>query len=154
MLAAKTFTYTTPVLTIQSEHLSSHLLASQAYHCLVKPDVLQYMLSDMQDQRAALLNIEASFIAWEVAPPCCLADQLQAHVQATRDVDVFSPHHIELMKLLATEEEAPSDRQEHKDLAHNFLRLLGKDSRTLLLIRAGIQGCFYACTTVTLHWLL
>lgn len=79
-------------------------------------------------------------IIWEPAPPSCLPENLPACFEAARSVDVFSPNHIELLRLFGLEAEM-HDKRVLESLATAFLQSgIGRKGGGLAVIRAGEHG--------------
>lgn len=96
----KQFRYLTPPLHPKVEHLeASFLLRSAAFHMLAQPEVLELQVEDLLSRRSQHWITPSSVIIWEPSPPHCTSLNRDAHVRASKHVDVFSPNHIELASL-------------------------------------------------------
>ena len=82
------------------------MLGSSALHILATTTALQAHIRELRARRAHHGIAEEAMIVWEPFPPHCLPANLDAHVEACRDVDVFSPNHLELIALFKDRPEA------------------------------------------------
>lgn len=93
---------------------------------------------------------------WEPAPPFCRRDTKDAHLEAAKLVDVFSPNHLELQAFFR-DLPAAFDRRVVEDCAAAFLDSgVGPDGTGTLVIRAGEHGCLVASNSTAgrcLRWL-
>jgi len=141
---AKTFRYTTPVLQVTPTDLhGSRALTAQAFHFLATPlDMQRYAgeLRDLITSQTDKPDRDEPLIIWEPAPPSCLPENLSACFEAARSVDVFSPNHIELLRLFGLEAEM-HDKRVLESLATAFLQSgIGRKGDGLAVIRAGEHG--------------
>jgi sugar/nucleoside kinase (ribokinase family) len=139
--SAKTFHYTTPVLSVAPSDLKgTNLLASRAFHILCEPGRLQHHLSALLDSRSSL-NLQRPLVIWEPSPPACQAENILSCLQAIKEVDVFSPNHLELLSLFGMQNE-PFSKAKLEDIASQCLNSgIGTDCRGIAVIRAGEFGC-------------
>lgn len=122
---AKAFRYTTPVLRVAPMDLHcSRALTARAFHFLATPSDMQRYASELRHliaMRTDKPDRDEPLIIWEPAPPSCLPENLSACFEAARTVDVFSPNHIELLRLFGLEAEI-HDKRVLESLATAFLQ--------------------------------
>ncbi|KAJ9606324.1 hypothetical protein H2200_009285 [Cladophialophora chaetospira] len=111
--------YIRPKLAVEPHHLrGSIMLKAQCFHLVTPLDVLGQEVRDLIQLRQEV-GMDRPLIIW--APPSltCHVRNLNCCMNAVRHVDVFSPNHIELLRLFGRE---PSfDRNEIETLAGRFL---------------------------------
>ena len=140
------------------EHLeASGLLHAPAFHVLAKPDDLEALVTDLLSRRTRNKLSTKPLLVWEPAPPHCIAANRDAHLDACRIVDVFSPNHLELASLLDQQGQAEPrlDRAEVERYARCF-----RDARSArperspdLVVRAGELGCLITLEADETCWL-
>lgn len=146
MSAGRTFRSFTLPLQPKAEHLEAcGLLGSSAFHFLALPeDALQHV-EELLAARKRKGIAGRPLIVWEPAPPFCKPENLSAHLEAGRKVDVFSPNHLELISLFEDSGVAKGDldRVVIETYARKFLDASSKGSRTVMsiVVRAGEHGC-------------
>ncbi|EMR63781.1 putative family carbohydrate kinase protein [Eutypa lata UCREL1] len=100
----KTFAYLTqPLQPYPSILQYPHLIGSKVFHFLAKPDDTEKQAQAVLEARRPLGLHERPRIIWEPAPLSCEFENRDAHLRACRFVDVFSPNHIELRKIMQPE---------------------------------------------------
>lgn len=97
-------------------------------------------------------------IVWEPAPPHCILANRDAHIEACRDVDVFSPNHLELMALFAETSKRPvlfhrADIEEYAKRIRDAHLIVSEGKDVHIVIRAGEHGCFTMSRTGGERWL-
>ncbi|KAF4967562.1 hypothetical protein FSARC_4947 [Fusarium sarcochroum] len=138
----KMFKYLTPPLQPWPSDLeSTTLLNSSCFHILATPD-------DLDKHVAALLSRRIQgkpLIIWEPAPLACNNHHINAHLDACRLVDVFSPNHIELELLVrGTQDVHPFSRQATEYDARSFLDAgVGHDGEGIVVSEAEWLPAFY-----------
>lgn len=151
---AKSFKYLTPILPIDPKHLvNTDLLGSQSFHFFLDP-------SQIVDQTAQLLILREKagittrpLVIWEPKAYSCLPENLSAFLDAMRVVDVFSPNHLELARIVGIDAPATPDQDFLESLCSPFASTLsGSRGSATLVVRAGDMGCFVK-TEVQSVWL-
>lgn len=155
-VTGKTFRYLTPPLQPTAEDLeASGLLDSSAFHILSTTTALQAHVTELRVGRARHEISSEAMIVWEPFPPHCVSANLGAHIEACRNVDVFSPNHLELIALFEEKLEGSVHRAEIEHYTERFrsaqLESSGKDVH--IVIRAGEHGCFLISKTDEHRWL-
>lgn len=159
LVLGKVFRYLTPPLQPTPEDLeATGLLESPAFHILAAPEELRARVQDLRARRTRHGIAKKAVIVWEPAPPHCVLANRDAHIEACKDVDVFSPNHLELMALF---EEVPKRpyRFHHADIAEYAKRirdahLVGSTEKGAhIVIRAGEHGCFIMARNGGERWL-
>ena len=137
----------TPTLNIDPEHLrDTHLLKSHAFHLFVDPTQVIEQTTKLQQLRSASGITIRPIIVWEPKAYSCVPENLQAFVQAMRSVNVFSPNHIELARIVGKAVPQVPNEAFFEDLCAPFFRP-PQDNRAaaqvgMLVVRAGDRGCF------------
>lgn len=143
--ATKVFKYITPTLTIQPEHLrNTRLLTSRGFHLFVDPTQIIEQTTQLQELRKAASITARPTVVWEPKAYSCVPENLQAFVEAMRIVNVFSPNHIELARIVNKKVPPIPDEKFLEDLCAPFFHPQddGSTPQTALVVRAGDQGCF------------
>ncbi len=150
---AKTFQYATPVIEMTPKYLAdANMLSSQYFHTLCPPDHIKSQVEELLELRSSQ-GLDRPFIIWEPSPPMCRPEMLQACFDSVVGVDVFSPNHLELLRLFGRSPEAFS-RETTQELALRFLQVgVGPAGQGVVLVRAGEHGCLVAVAGRTLVWL-
>lgn len=152
----KTFRYLTPPLQPTAKDLeASSLLDSSAFHILATTTALQAHVTELRVRRARHEIASEAMIVWEPFPPHCVSANLGAHIKVCRDVDVFSPNHLELISLFEGQSKRSFDRAEIEDYTERFrnAQLEGSGKAVHIVIRAGEHGCFLISKTGERRWL-
>ena len=141
MFLAKTFKYTTPVLSVAPSHLEdTDLLASQSFHLLCDLSTLQQHVHNLLRLRSPL-KIQRPLIIWEPSPPSCTSDSLSSCLAAIKEVDVFSPNHLELPSLFDISHN-PFSRAKLEDITTQYINSsISPAGEGITAIRAGVHGC-------------
>lgn len=142
----KTFRYTTPPLKPRDEHLeAAGLLQSTAFHILACPEDAEQQVTKLLSVRERNGISKRPLLVWEPAPPFCRPENRDAHLQACKHVDVFSPNHLELMSLFGdqTAADGPFDRAAIETYARACLdaTLFAPSEGAKIVVRAGEHGC-------------
>ena len=89
-------------------------------------------------------------MVWEPKAYSCVPENLPVFVEAMQLVDVFSPNHIELARIVKREVPLIPNESFFEDLCAPFFTLRddGVTIQGVLVIRAGDQGCFVKSQTV------
>lgn len=148
-MTGKTFAYLTqPLQPYPSILQYPHLIGSKVFHFLAKPDDTEKQAQAILEARRPLGLHERPRIIWEPAPLSCEFENRDAHLRACRFVDVFSPNHIELRKIM--QPEYGRDCQIVTDFDRSVLEAyaetildhgIGPDSEGAAIIRCGEYGC-------------
>jgi sugar/nucleoside kinase (ribokinase family) len=154
----KQFRYLTPPLHPEVEHLgASFLLRSAAFHMLAQPEDLELQVEDLLSRRSQHGINPSPIIIWEPAPPHCTPLNHDAHVRASKHVDVFSPNHIELASLFEEYDTTSKslDRANIEEYATRFQEANSVDStnETKIVVRAGEHGCLVMSKAEGAFWL-
>lgn len=132
-------------MTIQPEHLrDTRLLTSHAFHFFADPTQIIEQTTQLQELRKASGIATRPTIVWEPKAYSCVPENLQVFVEAMQVVNVFSPNHIELARIVGENVPPVSDEKFFEDLCKPFFtpRDSGSTPQGVLVIRAGDQGCF------------
>lgn len=124
---------------------------------LAQPEVLELQVEDLLSRRSQHGITQSVIIIWEPAPPHCTFSNYDAHVQAAKHVDIFSPNHIELASLFR-ENNDPREftgRAKIEAYARSFQEASSVDSikETKIVVRAGEHGCFVLSRSEGAFWL-
>jgi len=121
----------------------SRALTAHAFHFLATPPDMQRYATELRHlitMRTDKPGRDETLIIWEPAPLSCLPGNLAACFEAARTVDVFSPNHIELLRLFGLGAET-HDKRVLESLATAFLQSgIGREGNGLVVIRAGEHG--------------
>ncbi len=141
--SAKDFKYTTPLLSVLEDNLKhTEFLASKAFHYLASPEDLQTRVFKLLASRAEAGIHERPLIIWEPAPLSCWPENAEACLEAAALVDVFSPNHLELVKLFSELNPEVIDKQMIEELASRRLcSRVGPEGSGTVIVRAGEMGC-------------
>ena len=143
--SAKAFQYTTPTLTIQPEHLRNTCLSrSRGFHFFVDPFQIVEQTIQLQEIREAAGLTTRPIVVWEPKSYSCIPENLPAFIEAMQFVNVFSPNHIELARVVSREVPPIPDESFFEDLCAPFFASseIGFVPQGALIVRAGDQGCF------------
>lgn len=143
--ATKSFKYTTPTLTVQPEHLRDiRLLTSSGFHFFVDPAQIVEQTMQLQELRKAAGITTRPTVVWEPKAYSCAPENLPAFLEAMRVVNVFSPNHIELARIVRKNIPPVLNESFFEDLCAPFFtpQNSGSTSQAVLVVRAGDQGCF------------
>ncbi|KAF3002566.1 hypothetical protein E8E13_007936 [Curvularia kusanoi] len=143
----KTFEYTTPPLRATPDHLSgTSLLTARAFHFFGTPaEILTQVPRLLHLRQQAHVHLPPPLIVWEPLPAACTPANLASFQEACKLVDVFSPNHLELSALFATNGE-PQHRNEPllptlERWATSLLATgVGPRSTGTVVVRAGADG--------------
>ncbi|PPJ57382.1 hypothetical protein CBER1_01389 [Cercospora berteroae] len=148
----KTFGYMTPVLQPTPGDLPQPLLHSMAFHFLSSPERLKQHITELLDLREAQGITARPLLIWEPLPTLCRPNELAAHVEASKLVDIFSPNHLELAalcgRLQAEVDQAKPEagRQHIQSCVAAYLsdEAADADLEQLCIVRAGEHGALVA----------
>ena len=132
-------------MTIQPDHLrDTGLLTSRGFHFFVDPTQIIEQTTQLKELREAAGISARPLVVWEPKAYSCVPENLPAFVQAMRTVDVFSPNHIELARIVGKSLPPTPNEAFFEDLCAPFFT--GQDFQSnlegVLVVRAGDQGCF------------
>ena len=142
-------------MSIRPEHLcDNRLLRSRGFHFFVDPSQIVEQANQLQQMRKAAGITTPPILVWEPKAYSCVPENLSAFVEAMRSVDVFSPNHIELARVMRKEVPQIPDENFFEDLCAPFFaspndKLIPKG---LVVVRAGDRGCFVRSYTAR-KWL-
>ena len=127
----------------------TRLLTSSIFHFFVDPSQIVEQTTQLQELRKAAGITTLPVVIWEPKAYSCIEDNLPAFVEAIQSVNVFSPNHIELARIVGKEIPPILDESFFKDLCAPFFTSEDYDftSQKVLVIRAGEQGCFVKSRT-------
>ena len=135
--SAKAFQYITPTLTIQPEHLrDTYLLGARSFHFFVDPTQIIEQTTRLRELRDANGLTTRPVVVWEPKSYSCMPENLSAFVKAVQSVNIFSPNHIELARIVSKDVPPMLDENFFEDLCAPFF------SSSQLIVRAGDQGCY------------
>ena len=143
--SAKAFRYTTPTLTIQPEHLrQTCLLGARSFHFFVDPTQIIEQTTRLLELRDARGLTTRPIVIWEPKSYSCMPENLSAFVKAVQSVNIFSPNHIELARIVSKDVPPMLDEDFFEDLCAPFFssQTVGSFSQGALVVRAGDQGCY------------
>ncbi|KAF2964046.1 hypothetical protein GQX73_g9526 [Xylaria multiplex] len=152
-----TFSYTTSPLRPSTIQLGdSSLLYAKSFHFLALPEDLETQVSTLFRLRKEHGITERPLIVWEPAPMGCDFANLTKHLEACALVDVFSPNHIELDRLVKGKrgvevEFSPSTIEAQARL---FIDAgIGPSQEGLAVIRSGHNGALTLSNNSGAQWL-
>ncbi|KAL4868970.1 hypothetical protein BDV12DRAFT_168694 [Aspergillus spectabilis] len=150
----KDFRYTTALDAVEHESLKEiPILASKASHYLEAPEKMETLISEHLSLRNKAGILGRPLVIWEPAPLSCKFENLESCLYAARIVDVFSPNHLELMKLFG-KQPGVFDKGEIEALVSRLLESgVGPDGNGIVLIRAGEHGCLVRARHIDPVWL-
>ena len=160
-IADRIFEYTTTPLQPTPTHLtSSPLLRSTAFHFLAAPENLTDFVSELFNLRDADRPLPKPLIVWEPAPFSCVLVSQNAHLEAARLVDVYSPNHTELLttfvSLSQNRDSTLSPVLNRKAIEEQTFRILssgvGKDGNGAVVVRCAEHGCLVASRSYPATW--
>ena len=132
------------------------MLHSSAFHLLAAPAVLIDHVSQLSTLRAG--EHPRPLVVWEPAPQSCTPSLRDAHLEAARLVDVYSPNHGELLStfLPSTVTDGPTPdfgRSIIEDQALNIVQSgIGSDGQGLVIVRCAGHGCLVASRALPPRW--
>lgn len=132
-----------------------HLLIADVFHSLAKPDDIEKQAHAIIETRNSLRLHKKPRIIWEPLPPFCTYANEDTHMRACRFVDVFSPNHIELGKLMQPDSDlaAKFDRAIVETYAQRIVdHGIGPDGRGAAVIRCGEHGCVVFSSSYGPRW--
>ena len=132
-------------MTIEPKHLrDTPLLTSHGFHFFVDPAQIIEQTTQLQDLRKAVGITTRPIVVWEPKAYSCVPENLQAFIEAMRVVDVFSPNHIELARIVRKNIPLVPNEKFFEDLCAPFFisQDSGSNPQRSLVVRAGDQGCF------------
>lgn len=131
----------------------SRLLSAQAVHFFGTAEYMQEQSKEMNNAIAEGAMPRRPFIVCEPMAQSCKPDTLEAHQQAARLVDVFSPNHEELDSFFSSTSDLAFDAREVERQAHVFVESgIGLTHNGCVVVRAAGHGCFCAWGSSTV-WL-
>lgn len=143
----KSFRYLTEPLQPVPGGLPKRMLSSKSFHMLRPPSQIVTDVGDLIQRRKAIGIDERPLVVWEPFPSFCRPENLDMHIDACKEVDVFSPNHLELLAVYG--EESVDDRQ-----IYSCTQKLLQATRTTgmstsldslaIVVRAGERGCLVA----------
>lgn len=151
----KIFRYLTPVLSTLPAHLSdTEILSSRSFHLLADPNELIEQIQQLLILRKVALIYDRPLIVWEPMPSSCIPANLNAFFKAVREVDVFSPNHVELGGIFGQPLQSQFDASQVERLALPFMTSgIGASRQGSVVVRAGEHGSFIASAMQPSTWL-
>lgn len=155
--AERTFAYTTePLQPTPSDLEGTPLLQSKAFHFLATPEQLTNFASQLARTRAANRIDVKPLLIWEPAPPSCNFAARDAHLQAARLVDIYSPNHVEFLATFEPNDKIEPPMFDKNTIRNRALSLLqsgvGKDGEGVVIIRCGENGSLVASRSFPARW--
>ncbi|KAK7757440.1 hypothetical protein SLS62_000455 [Diatrype stigma] len=129
--------------------------SADVLHSLAKPDDIEKQTHAVLEARASLSLHRKPYIIWEPLPPFCISENGDAHLRACRFVDIFSPNHIELGKLVhpGSDLAASFDRSVVEMYAQRIVdHGIGQEGRGTAVIRCGEHGCLVSSSSYGPRW--
>jgi sugar/nucleoside kinase (ribokinase family) len=121
------------------------LLESQIFHLQVTPEQLEEQLPQLSSLRRENGILEAPVIVWEPLSSSCTPQNLPAFLKAARLVEVFSPNHIDLIRMCESKVPEGFSRRQVEDCVQLFLKAgVGYSGNGYVVIRAGAHGSLLA----------
>lgn len=124
---------------------------------MARPEDLQVYVGNLLAQRSQKNFSPKPLLVWEPFPLTCNLSNQDAHMQACKLVDVFSPNHLELMRLFEEDDKPPRpfDRLTVEQYAKRVLSESKSDQRhaVTVVIRAGEHGCLILSSHINCRWL-
>jgi sugar/nucleoside kinase (ribokinase family) len=116
------------------------LLHAKAFHFFGTPEEILRQVPELLELRGSHGIEERPFVVGEPFPAACKKDNLAAFLEACKQVDVFSPNHLELQAMFTTgSDEFEPEKME--DYATQILESgIGVGTEGLLVVRAGEHG--------------
>jgi sugar/nucleoside kinase (ribokinase family) len=140
----KTFEYTTPPIRPTPHDLvGTALLRAKACHFFGRPEEIVSQVPELLHLRhKAHPDLPKPFIVWEPLPSACGPSDLSAFLTALKNVDVFSPNHLELAAFFpAAQDAAASLLSRLEQQGRRFIDAgIGPHGTGTLVIRAGVDG--------------
>ncbi|KAL3302783.1 pfkB family kinase [Colletotrichum asianum] len=154
----KTFAFTTTPLHPTPEDLTINggsLLRASAFHTLATPEKLESLIASLQQTRGRLNISGRPRLVWEPAPFACKSENLNAHLQACKLVNVFSPNHLEMLSLVGADQPGgqPFSRHQIETAAMRFLNAgIGPDGTGAVVVRCGEHGSLAVSRSYQARW--
>lgn len=119
-------------------------MKSRSFHFFVDPSQIIEQTTQLLELRKAAGVTTRPAIIWEPRAYSCAPENLQAFIEAMRVVDIFSPNHIELARIVGKEIPTSLDERFFEDLCAPFFKAQndGSHPQGMLVVRAGDHGCF------------
>lgn len=147
----RSFRYLTPKKRITAIDLDPDLMMSRSFHLICSPTRCRELVTEILARRRNAAGPDdracKPIFVWEPLPDSCTPKQLSDFVQTLHLVDVFSPNHHELSRLVSCEVAEPDGRKVVADDVENACRWLFANipvPSCALVIRVGEHGCFVA----------
>lgn len=123
--------------------VGTNLLGSRCFHFFLAPLEIIEQTAQLLELRKAAGIAERPFIVWEPRAYSCTPGELLDIVKALRVVDVFSPNHHELARIVALDVPATPDKDFFERLCTPLMsEMLKPNDYRMLVLRAGNFGCF------------
>lgn len=123
--------------------VGTNLLGSRCFHFFLAPLEIIEQTAQLIELRKAAGIAERPFIVWEPRAYSCTPGDLRGIVKALRVVDVFSPNHHELARIMALDVPATPDKEFFERLCTPLMsEILEPNHSRMLVLRAGDLGCF------------
>lgn len=159
-LADRIFSYTTlPLQPTPSSLEGSPLLHSAAFHFLASPALLLDFVSQLANLRPRQAEDQSrALMVWEPAPFSCTHDLCDAHLEAAKLVDVYSPNHKELLYTLVPDaaEDASAREFDRATVEEQALRVVesgvGNGGQGTVIVRCAEHGSFVVSRSFPPRW--
>lgn len=130
------------------------MLGSHSFHFLADPEEVIDQIKQLLALRKEVCINGRPFILWEPRPSSCKPSNLKAMFTAIREVDVFSPNHVELFAVFGRSVPVQFNASSIEQLALPFkTSAVGPTGQGFVVIRAGENGCFIVSMTQAPTWL-
>lgn len=111
---------------------------------LYSPAQLITEVKHLRSLRSAIGIAEIPVIVWEPFPALCWLENLQAHIEACKEVDVFSPNHLESLGLfdrVAEVFDAKTIELCAREVLNETKSTTTSKGHHAVVVRAGEHGC-------------
>ncbi|KAK6519156.1 hypothetical protein TWF281_003845 [Arthrobotrys megalospora] len=129
---------------------------SKSFHLHCLPEDVTHFVAAIHSARKDLGILDPPLIIWEPSPPSCIESNREAILQAIKEVNVFSPNHEELGRILGRDDAIrlePSDIMTlAEEIAYRVSTWANKKPHTCIVVRSGRLGC-YIRSSMQSSWL-
>jgi hypothetical protein len=142
-LESRDHKYTTPVLEMTPRDPDKHpYLRSRLFHFMNPPADLTTQITELLALRSTLLP--RPIIVYEPRPSFCTPEHKAVMCTAASLVDVFSPNHVELLRLFGKPTTEPFSRSQIEDLARHMVNIgVGHDGKGVVVSACPQQFLLY-----------
>ncbi|CZR70054.1 related to pfkB family carbohydrate kinase superfamily [Phialocephala subalpina] len=138
----KTFEYLASTMTLLPSRLRPLALSSASFHLICPPETLKEQIPGILALRQRHGMYQRPLFIWEPEGSFCSRDSLEAHLEAARLVDIFSPNRFEVSALFGSSGN-PLDESSLETMCALFVdRGIGPLSKGTIVVRSDEHGCF------------